>query len=313
MFIKKAIPLAIMGVSLLLGGCAFLVPPPPDGVTASYDRYLDKILVSWNDVSGARRYEVWRSTSEQGDYERIGEVDGSMTSYEDRNVEAGQDYYYRVKACNRFGCSDFSAAARGRVRATPPAPTGLRASQGDFPDKVLLTWDASQGATGYDIQRAESQGGPYSDLAVGVVTTSYEDTEVTPGTTYWYRVRACNQAGCSAWTAPVVGYASRGGNVPDAPQNLSASDGEYSGKIVVTWDGVEGINHYLVYRSRAENGEYVVIAQTTNTSFDDTTVEVGSDNVYWYKVRACADGSCGPFSNVDSGWAGEDVPPSPPG
>ncbi len=312
MLIRKVIPLAILGISLLLGGCAFLVPPPPDGVTASYDQYMDKIRVSWNEVSGARRYEIWRSTSEQGNYTMIGSVEASVTSYDDRNVEAGRDYYYRVKACNRFGCSDFSAAARGRARATPPAPTGLNASQGEFPDKVVLSWNAAQGATSYEIQRRAEGENDYSDLARGITTTSYVDDTVTPGTVYWYRVRARNQAGPGPWSRAVMGYAG-GGNVPSAPQNLTASDGAYSGKIVITWDEVIGVDHYLLYRSEAEDGEYVVLAQTEDTSFHDTTVETGEEHVYWYKVRACSNGACGPFSNADSGWAAGDEPPGPPG
>ena len=58
--------------------------------------------------------------------------------------------------------------------------------------KVDLTWDAVDKATSYTVKRSTTAGGPYTTIATDVTDTSYTDTEVTSGTTYYYIVSAVN-------------------------------------------------------------------------------------------------------------------------
>ena len=79
---------------------------------------------------------------------------------------------------------------------TPPAtPTGLAATAGNA--QVSLTWNASTGATSYNVQRGTVSGGPYA-TSFSTSTASYIDSSVTNGTTYYYVVAAVNSAGSSA-------------------------------------------------------------------------------------------------------------------
>jgi carboxypeptidase T len=75
----------------------------------------------------------------------------------------------------------------------PAAPTGLSATPGDT--QIALTWSASSGATLYNIQRATVSGGPYTPIQIGWAGTSFTDTGLTNGTTYFYVVSATNAAG----------------------------------------------------------------------------------------------------------------------
>lgn len=68
------------------------------------------------------------------------------------------------------------------------APINLTATAGD--KKVTLSWNAVIGATGYNVKRSTTAGGPYTTIASNVVGTSYEDTNVVNGTTYYYVVTA---------------------------------------------------------------------------------------------------------------------------
>lgn len=77
----------------------------------------------------------------------------------------------------------------------PLAPLNLTASSGNA--QVTLNWTAVVGATGYDIKRSTTTGGPYTTVATNVYGTSYIDTTVTNGTTYYYVVTAINAAGVS--------------------------------------------------------------------------------------------------------------------
>ena len=77
----------------------------------------------------------------------------------------------------------------------PAPPTNLKASAGNA--SVGLTWTAGTGATSYTVYRGTVSGGE-ALLKSGLTTTSYNDTGLTNGTTYFYQVAAVNSAGTSA-------------------------------------------------------------------------------------------------------------------
>ena len=86
----------------------------------------------------------------------------------------------------------------------PAAPTGLTASPAS--GQVSLTWTASSGATSYDIYRGTSSGGE-TLLASGVTGTSFTDSGLTNGTTYYYEVTAVNSGGQSSKSSEVAATA----------------------------------------------------------------------------------------------------------
>jgi len=95
-----------------------------------------------------------------------------------------------------------AAVARATRTHRPRAPTGLTATVSN--GTVLLSWTAAANATGYDVYRSTSSTGTYLKLTASPQpATSYTDAAVTPGTTYWYEVRASNAAGSSSASAPV--------------------------------------------------------------------------------------------------------------
>ena len=65
--------------------------------------------------------------------------------------------------------------------ATPvPPPTGLTASGGNA--QVVLTWSSVSGATGYNVKRGLTNGGPYTTVATNVAAAPYTNTGLTNGT-----------------------------------------------------------------------------------------------------------------------------------
>lgn len=74
--------------------------------------------------------------------------------------------------------------------STPITLLNLKATAGN--SKVDLTWDAVDKATSYTIKRSTTAGGPYTTIASNITDTSYADTDVTSGTTYYYIVSAVN-------------------------------------------------------------------------------------------------------------------------
>jgi hypothetical protein len=91
----------------------------------------------------------------------------------------------------------------GGAPSTPSAPTGLAARVGD--GTVALTWNAAGGATSYAVKRGIASGGPYATVAtLGSLPTSFTDSGLTNGTTYYYVVSGSNSAGTSPNSAEVA-------------------------------------------------------------------------------------------------------------
>jgi len=83
------------------------------------------------------------------------------------------------------------------VLPTPPAaPTGLNATAGD--GQVILAWNPSSDALGYNVKRSLVSGSGYIAIVSNIVTTGYTDTGVTNGVTYYYVVSAQGTGGESA-------------------------------------------------------------------------------------------------------------------
>ena len=144
-------------------------------------------------------YRVYRGTKSDGEVNTpVGTTSGTTTTFTDTGLRNGTTYYYFVSAANAVGGSPNSnevSAVPAGVATLPAAPTGLVASAGNA--SVGLTWTASSGATGYNIYRGTTPGGE-SGTPVGTSTsTSFTNTGLTNGTTYYYRVAATNTAGTS--------------------------------------------------------------------------------------------------------------------
>jgi hypothetical protein len=84
----------------------------------------------------------------------------------------------------------------GGTVSAPSAPTGLTATVGS--GTVMLSWNASGGATSYTVKRGVASGGPYTTAgSLGSSPTSFSDSGLTNGTTYYYVVTGTNSAGTS--------------------------------------------------------------------------------------------------------------------
>src|SRR5882757_2872714 len=177
-------------------------PPPaaPADLTATPGNAV--VTLAWTASTGATGYSVKRATTSGGPYTQLAAP--SSNGYTDSSVANGTTYYYVVSATNSAGESANSAQLPATPKAPsgpPAAPTNLTATAGDT--QVSLTWSASTGATSYNVKRATTSGGPYTQIAAPT-STSYTDTVLTNGTTYYYVVSATNSTGESANSAQVV-------------------------------------------------------------------------------------------------------------
>jgi fibronectin type 3 domain-containing protein/sarcosine oxidase gamma subunit len=186
-------------VSFMYSGTGGSAPAAPTGLGATAGNA--QVALAWNSSSGATSYNVYRGTSSGGESSTAIATGISTTSYTDTTVTNGTEYYYEVKAVNSNGNSGYSneANATPTSGSAPSAPTGLTATAGD--SQVSLTWNSSSGATSYNVYRGTSSGGESSTaIATGIATTSYVNTGLTYGVTYYYEVKAVNSNGNSGYS-----------------------------------------------------------------------------------------------------------------
>ena len=92
---------------------------------------------------------------------------------------------------------DFAIFRRSISTTVPTAPTNLSAVPGS--GQISLSWTASSGASSYNLYRGTASGAEGSTpIATGITATSYTDTGLTNGTTYYYEATAVNGAGGSS-------------------------------------------------------------------------------------------------------------------
>lgn len=163
--------------------------------------------------------------------------------------------------------ADYFTMIKGAGPTPPSTPTGLSATAGS--GNVQLTWASSAGADSYNVKRALVSGGPYNVIASGVTATSFSDSGLANGTTYFYVVSASNVAGESADSSE-VNATPQAAVPPAAPTGLTASGGK--GKIALRWTQSTSPNLQFnrIYGSSTAGGPYALVAQINpKSSYND--------------------------------------------
>jgi fibronectin type 3 domain-containing protein len=134
-------------------------------------------------------YNVYRSTTSGTGYTKVNSTPVNGTSYTDTSVASGTTYYYVVTAVDPHSLESVSSNEVS-VSTPPQPPTSLMASA--VPGQVTLTWTASVSTTvtGYNVYRSTVSGTGYMKVATLVQGTTYQDSTVASGTTYYYVVTA---------------------------------------------------------------------------------------------------------------------------
>ena len=206
-------------------------------------------------------------------------------SFADTGATNGTTYYYKVTAVNGYGEGPKSNEASATPAAGPTAPAAPVVTAVRGSGSVGLSWPvpASNGSaiTGYKIYRSTTSGNEVLLPGPLVGPNSFNDTGLTNGTSYFYKVTAVNGIGEGPLSGEVsaVPATTPGIPVPVAtPGNASVS---------LSWpaplNNGSTITSYKVYRSTSSGGESF-LNSTASGSFTDTTVSNGTQ--YFYKVSA---------------------------
>lgn len=160
----------------------------------------------------------------------------------------------------------------------PVAPINLTATAGNA--QVTLNWTTVDGATGYNIKRSTTAGGPYTTVASNVYGSPYTDTTVTNGTKYYYIVTAVNAGGES-------GNSNEASATPTAPALtnrallvitlVSGLEKEYD----LSMTEVNSFTTWYAARAAGTGAE----VYTINKSFNKASFLSRKDNIAFNKIE----------------------------
>jgi titin len=282
-------------------------PGTPSNVLATAGAL--QATISWNAVSGATGYNVKRSTTSGTGYTTlVSSPTTNASPYVDTGLAGSTTYYYMVSAINTIAtCQSENDSLETSVTTSgvcaPPAAPTITATPND--GIVTLSWAAATGAVSYSVARSLTTETGYVTIATVTTGTTFTDSNVTSGTTYYYVVTAsngtCNSGNSNeASTAPTC-------TPPAVPTGLTAT--AVNGSVILTWTASIGASSYSIYKNTTGSSTYTLVNSTAQVTFTDSSVV--NDTKYYYVVTA-SNGSCSSANSMQVTVTPACVPPSAP-
>ena len=249
--------------------------PAPTGLTIS-NPTVSSLQIAWNSVDGASSYRLERSENGTTGWSTV--YTGTGTSYNNTGLTAGTMYYYRAIAVNTGGDSPASPVASKMTLSA--APTGVTATAINEA-QIGISWNDATGASTYTVEWSLTGSGGWTALAP-VSGTTATHASLAANTTYYYRVKATNPSGDSAWSATVsektapAPPASFTATVPPSPQGQS--------QINLAWSASAGAIAYLVEVSATGSSGWTQIYSGTSLAYVHSGLTPNTR--YYYRISA---------------------------
>ena len=181
------------------------VPDAPTGLIATA-LGSNQLSLAWIDNSNNESgFKVERKTGAAGTWSQIAAVSQNITSYINSGLAVSTEYFYRVRAYNSVGDSEYSNEASAITSdGTPEAPTnlGVILDAADSSGTISVSWiDNSTDELGFILEHSINTGGTWTQVAsLSANETFYAHTNLVDGTEYFYRVAAFNGNGNSTYS-----------------------------------------------------------------------------------------------------------------
>ena len=276
------------------------------------------------ELSDLSSYIVLRSKDSASAVVPIDTVDAPVTQFVDSGLDEATTYFYSISAVDETGNTSTLSISAFATTGGISRPTSVRAASGI--KQIVVTWSASSDSElqGYNVYRSTRSDQDYSRLT-GVENTpfttgqtTYVDSGLTGGATFFYRVSAVATDGESDQSSFVGATVQSDNRGPAAPTFVEGrpvtGDPE---QLSITWkapttdsngSALTGLDSYLIYRSDASDGQFTLVGNSNATSFVDTGLT--AQTTYFYEVEAAdTDGNVSPRSTtISATTGGVDVP-----
>ena len=188
---------AVAAMLIVFAGCmGSSSQDAPTGLTVTSNA---PITLSWNSVSGATSYNVYRGTISGGLSTKTRLASNvNATTYTDMSAIVGTTYFYQVTSEDSNGVSEASnevnatAQSQNGNSTNPFVLIGSKSGSG-----IVLSWSNVSVAVSYNVYRDTISAfiTHKTKIASGIVPRTFTDNDVTSGNTYFYQVTAVNVSG----------------------------------------------------------------------------------------------------------------------
>mgnify|MGYP000854409752 CR=1 FL=1 len=252
----------------------------------------DGIDISWNKVSNADGYRVYRKEN-GGSWARIADIESNTkVMYTDKTANTGRTYYYTVRAYKVYegnavlGGYDnhgVTAVFKDTIKTLETVVLDKTADSGK--GSIIVSWKAVNGAEGYRIYKKFAGSSWQRVTNVTADQLSYDDGSGVTGKTYIYTVRAFKHVDGKE---VLGGFDSKGLTATKLPAKVTLREAKDNGKggITVSWNKVSTATGYRVYRKEAGGSWKGLgnVASNATTTYTDQNVTAGKS--YVYTIRA---------------------------
>ena len=268
-----------------ISGTPTSLPPTSLTVKSLTDAY--GVQLDWKASASADGYEIYVAESEDGPWTLVKDLgDGTAVRYKDKagydKTKTGKVYYYRMRSYTQvLGNKHFgSYSSKVKVQIQMPKTTVTAAVTGQ--SKIKLTW-TDNGADKFLIYRSTKADSGFTLVkTVDSPTVVWENTGLTMGTKYYYKIRGSKTVGSSTMYGPYSAVVNATPTLA-APSIIQLSaDG---GSVWVKWSAVSGAKQYQVYcRADAQEWKLAGTVDASKTAFRVNNLTPKTK--YHFRVRA---------------------------
>lgn len=254
------------------------VPKLPSSLNGQF-AFNTGTTLSWNDNSSKETgQELYRKEGD-GEFTLLATLNTDVNTYVDTDVSLTNSYIYRVRAV-RDGL--FSNNSNEFSIQTPDlsVPDELNA-EFDFKAGVLLSWqDNTELEESLRLFRSTEEGDFSEVSALEANTISFDDENVTLNTAYRYYLRV--EAGLFGSLSDTIEFTTPLSAMLPAP-DISLGMEETSISLSWTYESTD-ILGFEIYRSENDNSSFELLAETTDTGFED--LKATQNTQYFYRIQA---------------------------
>lgn len=189
-----------------------------------------------------------------------------------------------------FNCSDYEVIIESTLKAPSP-PENLSVAPGD--KIAYLRWQSPSNNGGSDITefriyRSLSTGNGALIASVSFDAFTYNDSNLTNGTAYYYYITAVNDNGEGERSNQISVRPAMTSFTPTEPRNVRTTAGLNS--VYLSWiipysEGLSPITHYRIYK-RNSNGNMVLFSEVNENIMNLSDTSLTAYNTYYYSVSA---------------------------
>lgn len=250
------IPSAVTGDSIYAWGAQFERNPYPTAYLAAtggsfseraFQGFTSQANLYWTDNSNNETgFLIERSTNDVT-YAGVTSVAANTTIYSDSGLSAGSTYFYRVSAFNAGGTSATTKSPSVTTYPNPPATPSFTSISGTT-NSITMNWNNVANETGYGLYRSTTLAGTYTGITtLGSNVTTFVNTGLSSGTTFFYKIDAFNSGGTSALSGATSFVTLAAGTTPSAPTGFTATDAG-TNSVTLQWtDTATNEDGFLLY------------------------------------------------------------------